>query len=155
MNLEISVECDSWNEKEIKSIAAECVQAVFSEVGIKNDDIEVCFLFTNDEEMCILNKTYRGINKPTNVLSFPACDPFSEEESHCILGSIVLAFETIERESREQKKTLQNHLKHLITHGTLHLLRYDHVNEIEAQQMEELEEKILKKLSVKNPYEKD
>jgi probable rRNA maturation factor len=145
----------------------------------KSENVEVCFLFTDDEEVRILNKTYRGVDKPTNVLSFPADylddsiddddgnddnnddsdygnDGYGDndkEDNRChILGSIALAFETIERESIEQKKSIQNHLRHLIIHGILHLLRYDHQEESEAEEMENIEIKILKKFGVENPY---
>ncbi|MDR0968542.1 MAG: rRNA maturation RNase YbeY [Holosporaceae bacterium] len=151
MNLAITIEGDSWNEEEVKPVVEKCVQAVFDEVGLNDDNVEVCFLFTTDEEVRSLNKTYRGINKPTNVLSFPA-DILSEDAEYCILGSIALAFETVEREAREQKKSFYDHLKHLLVHGMLHLFRYDHAEESEAEQMEALEAKILKKLNVKDPY---
>ncbi|MDR2724336.1 MAG: rRNA maturation RNase YbeY [Holosporaceae bacterium] len=154
MNLKISVEYGSWNEKEVRFIVAECTEAVFSAIELRRNNLEICFLFTNDEEVRILNKTYRKINEPTNVLSFPA-EILPKNDSYCILGSIALAFETIERESLQQKKSIQNHLKHLIIHGLLHLLRYDHIEESEAEQMEALEIAILKKLNIKNPYEEN
>ena len=152
MNLEISIECDSWNEEEMKLITTECAEAVFSELGLDKNNLEICFLFTNNEEMCVLNKTYRGMDKPTNVLSFPMGTP-SGNGNYCILGSIALAFGIIVREALDQKKSIQNHLKHLIIHGLLHLMGYNHTSESDAERMETLEITILKKLAVKNPYE--
>ncbi|MDR2107006.1 MAG: rRNA maturation RNase YbeY [Holosporaceae bacterium] len=158
MNLEISVEGDFWQEKEAESVASECARAVFAEVGFKEDNIEVCFLFTTDDEIRVLNKTYRGADKPTNVLSFPAdflAESDNEEEDEGfprILGSIAVAFETVKRESEEQKKSFIDHLRHLVVHGMLHLLRYDHAKDEEAELMEALEVKILERLGVGNPY---
>ncbi|MDR2646376.1 MAG: rRNA maturation RNase YbeY [Holosporaceae bacterium] len=152
MNLEISIAYNSWNEEEVRSIAAECAKAVFSEIKLNKNNVEICLLFANDKEIRILNKTYRGVDKPTNVLSFPMESPPNDNDDYYILGSIALAFETIKRESLEQKKSFQDHLKHLIVHSLLHLLRYDHANKNEAEQMEMLEVVILKKMNVKNPY---
>ncbi|MDR1982910.1 MAG: rRNA maturation RNase YbeY [Holosporaceae bacterium] len=154
MNLEISVEFNAWNKKEIKSIVNECAYAVFSEIKLNDNNVEICFLFTDNDEIRTLNKTYRGINKPTNVLAFPANLPTGKNDEYHIriLGSIALAFETIEQESINQGKSIQNHMKHLIVHGLLHLLGYNHLETRETEQMEALEMKILKKLNVENPY---
>ncbi|MDR0753373.1 MAG: rRNA maturation RNase YbeY [Holosporaceae bacterium] len=151
MNLEISITYNSWNEEEVRSVAAECAGVVFSEVELNKNNVEICLLFANDEEIRVLNKMYRGVDKPTNVLSFPMESP-SNNDNYYILGSIALAFETTKRESLEQKKSFQNHLKHLIVHSLLHLLGYNHANENEAEQMEMLEVAILKKINIKNPY---
>ncbi|MDR2681752.1 MAG: rRNA maturation RNase YbeY [Holosporaceae bacterium] len=174
MNLEISVEYDPWSRCDVKSIADECVSAVFSELKLNHYNVEICFLFTDDEELQILNKTYRGVDNPTNVLAFPAdsidnIEGDHQEESHqeyqeydedsatcccnlCILGSVALAYETIEREAREQKKIFDDHLRHLVVHAVLHLLGYDHIGSSDAEQMENLEIKILSHLSIANLY---
>ncbi|MDR2780942.1 MAG: rRNA maturation RNase YbeY [Holosporaceae bacterium] len=155
MNLEISIEYDKWDAILADSVIVnECVKVVFDEVNLTNyddDKVEICFLFTCDEEIRLLNRTYRAVDKPTNVLSFPA-DLLSEDKEYYILGSIALAFETIEREAKDQGKAFQDHLKHLIVHGVLHLLRYDHVDEFEAEQMESIEVKVLQRIGVRNPY---
>ncbi|MDR1334637.1 MAG: rRNA maturation RNase YbeY [Holosporaceae bacterium] len=154
MNLEISVEYDKWNEVLADlSLVQSCVAAVFAEASAmnnKDDDKEICFLFTSDDEIRVLNRTYRAVDKPTNVLSFPVS---SEGVEDGVLGSIVLAFETIQREAVGQGKPLVDHLRHLIVHGMLHLIGYDHLDDAEADQMEALEVKILQKFGVKNPYE--
>ncbi|GHT94403.1 endoribonuclease YbeY [Alphaproteobacteria bacterium] len=167
MNLEISVECDRWSRSDVKSITDKCVSAVFSELKLNHYNVEICFLFTDDGELQILNNTYRGIDKPTNVLSFPADsidnvlgDGYGSDEENdgeccsnwCVLGSIAMAYETIDRESTEQEKSFDNHLMHLVVHGVLHLLGYDHGDSSNAEQMENLEIKILSGLNVANPY---
>lgn len=158
MNLEISIENDSWNNIDVNKITQNCVYCIFSELKLKRDNIEICFLFTNDDEVQTLNKTYRGIDKPTNVLSFPAdsmddLDDDPENRPTCLIGSAAFAYETIERESREQQKSFSDHLNHLVIHSILHLLGYDHVDESEAKVMENLEVSLLKKLNIANPYE--
>jgi probable rRNA maturation factor len=153
MNLEISIEYDQWNVIDLKNVVNKGVQAVFSEVGVRNNKIEICFLFTNDDELRILNKTYRGFDKSTNVLSFPMT-PIDEETDKNIhvLGSIAFAYQTIRREADEQGKSFENHLAHLIVHGVLHLLGYDHVNSLKADIMESTEIKILKEMDISSPY---
>ncbi len=102
-------------------------------------------VLSDDRHLRALNGQFRGKDKPTNVLSFPDADePF---------GGIALALETIEREAREQGKPFVNHAKHMILHGFLHLLGYDHQTEREARLMERLETAILAELSIPNPYE--
>lgn len=167
MNLEICIENDRWKRCNIRSIVSNCVDAVFAELKLNHYNVEICFLFTNDEEVRVLNKTYRGIDKPTNVLSFPA-DNIDDIESDCgdvcgcgddavcnicILGSVALAYETVDRESSDGGISFDDHLRHLIVHSVLHLLGYDHIGEAEAEQMESLEIKILKSLNVANPYQ--
>ncbi|GJL84670.1 MAG: endoribonuclease YbeY [Micavibrio sp.] len=112
----------------------------------KNEATEISIVFANNTFIQGLNNRYRNKDKPTNVLSFPQDDGES-------LGDVVLALETIEQESTEQKKALEDHVKHLIVHGTLHLLGLDHENDVEAAEMEALEIRALKALGVKNPYE--
>jgi probable rRNA maturation factor len=98
-----------------------------------------------------LNRTWRGKDKPTNVLSFPAPEqPGAAGPRH--LGDIALAFETLARESEEESKELAHHFAHLIVHGVLHLLGYDHEVEAEAEIMEALEVKALARLGITDPY---
>ena len=104
-------------------------------------------LLTSDEAVRDLNARFRRQDKPTNVLSFPAAQ---NPENH--LGDIALAFETCEREAAEQGKSLAHHLQHLVAHGALHLVGYDHQSEPEAQVMEALEREILSGLGVPDPY---
>jgi probable rRNA maturation factor len=117
----------------------------------------VSVTFSNDAQIQELNKTYRQQDKPTNVLSFPAWDvetlTLLPHDFTVPVGDIFLAFETIEREANIQHKTFLDHLSHLIVHGTLHLLGYDHLTDDEALEMEALEVSILKHFSISNPYE--
>ena len=107
---------------------------------------EVSVVLSNDQEVQYLNKTFRHKDNPTNVLSFP-----SKEEGE--LGDIILAYETIKWEAEEAGVSPLHHTIHLIIHGFLHLLGYDHEKENEAQQMENMEIQILKDLNIDNPYE--
>jgi probable rRNA maturation factor len=105
----------------------------------------MAIVLADDKRLKGLNRQFRGKNKPTNVLSFPDDDePF---------GGIALAFETIQREAKEQKKPFVNHAKHMILHGFLHLLGFDHQSDREARLMERLETAILAELAIPNPYE--
>jgi probable rRNA maturation factor len=120
---------------------------------------EIAVVLADDAFIKTLNHTYRGKNKPTNVLSFPADEhierrikSLTKGQKEYALGDIVLALETIERECEEQQKSLRHHVLHLLVHGTLHLLGYDHEDDKQASQMEKKEIKILENLNVKNPY---
>ncbi len=111
-----------------------------------NQPCEISIVLTDDAHIQILNRDYRGKDKPTNVLSFPQDEP-------SLLGDLVFAYETIAREAIEQNKSFTDHMTHMIVHGTLHLIGYDHIKDHEAQIMEGLEIEILSKLNIKNPYE--
>lgn len=117
--------------------------------------LEVTVTFSTDKSIRVLNRTHRGKDKPTNVLSFPLWDSLSEippSKSAVPIGDIVIAIETMQREAVEQHKTLKAHLTHMLVHGFLHLLGYDHITDKLALEMETLEIKILKKLAINNPY---
>ena len=108
---------------------------------------EVSVLLTDDPTVHALNAQYRHHDKPTNVLSFPAPD-----NSHGHLGDICLAYGVCAREAGEQGKTLAAHLQHLVAHGVLHLVGYDHEDEADAEVMEDLERQILAGLGLADPY---
>lgn len=122
-------------------------------------DTEISIMLTNNKEIQKLNKTFRKINKPTNVLSFPSENLTPslmsnlKTSSPLVLGDIILALETIKKEAKEQGKKLENHVTHLIAHSTLHLLGYDHEKSEDAEIMEALEIRILEELGIANPYE--
>ncbi|MFT6556919.1 rRNA maturation RNase YbeY [Sneathiella sp.] len=165
----VSMEEDCWaSEADLVQSRTRlcCVQSLLHIVpglDLNLDDfspcIEISFRYTSDAEIQILNRDFRGKDAPTNVLSFPdttltqdnllSAARFSEP---LILGDIVLAEETIRQEAIDQKKTLDQHLSHLITHGMLHLLGYDHEEDNEADVMELLEIEILQKMNIDNPY---
>lgn len=128
-------------------VAAQCVGAVLG-----GEERSVNVLFTSDAEVRILNRGFRKIDKPTNVLSFPAAKVSLPDGGEDHLGDIALAFETIAREAGEQGKPLLHHVSHLIVHGTLHLLGYDHDSEKAADAMEDRERAILARLGIADPY---
>jgi probable rRNA maturation factor len=114
---------------------------------------ELSLLLTDDAEQRELNRQWRGKDAPTNVLSFPAIAPFGLVAG--LLGDISLARETLEREAAEQGVALEAHFTHLVVHGFLHILGYDHQTEAEALQMEGLETEILAGLGIADPYADD
>ncbi|MGK2741885.1 rRNA maturation RNase YbeY [Tepidicaulis sp. LMO-SS28] len=113
-------------------------------------EAELSVLLADDSFVHSLNRKFRGKDKPTNVLSFPV--PRMAAQPLISLGDIVLGFETVTREAVEQGKDLEAHVQHLVVHGLLHLLDYDHMNDEEAEVMEEYERRILETLGLADPY---
>jgi probable rRNA maturation factor len=111
---------------------------------------ELSILLTDDAEQRELNGQWRGKDTATNVLSFPQIEPFGPVTG--LLGDITLARETLIREAKEQGVTFEAHFTHLVVHGFLHILGYDHLTDEEALHMEGLETQILASLGVENPY---
>jgi probable rRNA maturation factor len=116
--------------------------------------VELCINLADDARQRRLNRDYRGLDMPTNVLAFPAWTPGERvpPEAPLLLGDVVLALETVTREAQEQQKPFVDHLRHLTVHGVLHLLGYDHLAPDEAATMEALESSILAGLGVPDPY---
>lgn len=112
---------------------------------------EVVVLLTDDAAVRGLNAQFRGKDQPTNVLSFPPAD-MPGLETPPPLGDLALAFGVCEREAREQRKPLAHHVAHLVIHGVLHLMGYDHIEESEAEAMEALERRLLAALNIPDPY---
>jgi len=110
---------------------------------------QVTLVLVGDEEMRSLNRTWRGKDSATNVLSFPADDAIAEPG---FLGDVVLAYGTVAREAREQSIPLSDHAAHLVVHGTLHLLGFDHADDKQAEEMERLEREALATLGIADPY---
>ncbi len=106
----------------------------------------------SDEEMRTLNRRFRGVDKPTNVLSFPWEPPPGIPSAHHALGDLVLCAPVVEEEARRQRKLLLSHYAHMVIHGTLHLQGYDHQNADQAERMETLETQILGRLGFSDPY---
>ena len=127
-----------------------------------NRQIEVSVTLTNDAEIQDLNSSYRDQNKPTNVLSFPTYEASELADlaqlplpvgMPLVLGDIIMAFETTRREAELENKAFRDHFTHLLLHGCLHLLGFDHETEEEAEVMETLETQLLEELGIANPYE--
>lgn len=117
-------------------------------------DAELTVRIVDEDESQQLNHDYRGKDKPTNVLSFPFEVPehLPEEIEFPLLGDLVICAQVVETEAKEQNKSLNAHWAHMLLHGSLHLLGYDHIEDNEADEMENLEIKILQKMGFPNPY---
>jgi probable rRNA maturation factor len=148
---DVNVLCAEWPD--ISDITENVIEAlnenlVFHEFSGRTTEISI--VLADNAFIQSLNRTYRGKDKPTNVLSFPQ-DPGSDDKV-TNLGDVVLAYETVKKEAISQKKSFENHVTHLLVHGILHLLAYDHENDAEAEEMESLEIRVLESLGIKNPY---
>ena len=119
--------------------------------ALSTADSEVSIVLTDDSAMAVLNRDWRGIDKPTNVLSFPASGHKGSESSR-FLGDIVIAYETLVRECDDEDRKFLHHLAHLAVHGFLHLVGYDHETDAQAEEMEGLESKIMTRMSMPDPY---
>jgi probable rRNA maturation factor len=149
--LNVIVENESW--KTIRGLKSLAEKAVVAATLASHRKKEITILFASDEKLKTLNHDWRGLKKPTNVLSFPAPQNIKLPRGEIKpLGDIALAFETVEREATSAKITLKAHTTHLIVHGVLHLLGYDHIDPAEAEIMEAKEIRILKTLNIANPY---
>ncbi len=116
-----------------------------------DDDFELTIRIVDETESAQLNETYRHKKGATNILSFPFEVPEGVELN--LLGDLVICAPVLQREAQEQNKPLHNHWAHIVMHGTLHLLGYDHIEDEEAQEMEAKEIAFLQTLSIPNPYE--
>jgi probable rRNA maturation factor len=144
--VDVEVEAEAWlaamPDAEFSAIAA-----AERALGMAQKHGGVTVLLADDAEVRALNARFRGKDAATNVLSFPS--PANPEEH---LGDVALAFETCKREAAEQGKPLSDHLQHLVAHGVLHLVGYDHEIDADAEVMEALERRILESLGVADPY---
>jgi probable rRNA maturation factor len=153
---EVLVTADCWQQEG----GAETViqRAIAAAAEIADADVggaELAVMLTDDAGIRTLNNNWRGIDKPTNVLSFPALQPSGpqdDDDPPRMLGDIAIAFETLRREADEEAKPFDHHLSHLAVHGFLHLIGYDHENEEDAEEMEALEREILAQLGIPDPY---
>jgi probable rRNA maturation factor len=127
----------------VAAVAAQCLDAGAA-LGC------VTVLLCDDAEIRQLNRDFRNLDKPTNVLSFPSSAASGEEPAP--LGDIAIAFETVRSEADKESKSLRDHTSHMVVHGMLHLLGYDHENDEDAERMERLEVRILEKLGIPDPY---
>ncbi len=153
LSLDISAPSGLWRGlPRARALARETIAACVAESGFAAPaGLEVSLCLTDDAEVRRLNARWRGIDEPTNVLSFPAA-PAERASDAPMLGDIALAYETLAREAEELGASLADHYRHLVAHGFLHLIGYDHQTDEEAHRMEELETRILAKLGVADPY---
>jgi probable rRNA maturation factor len=152
MKVSIDIDDPSWLaidnlETEAQRIADHCARAI--EFGA--EPLEATILFSDDETVAELNRTWRGKQGPTNVLSFPSAGRAAPDVPRHI-GDIALAFGVVAREAREQEKSLIAHAGHLLVHGLLHLAGFDHMTDAEAEIMEAREAEILQGLGIADPY---
>jgi probable rRNA maturation factor len=151
--VEIVPRAGHWSQLGISNAilerAARAAFAAAAPAGHRND--EATIVLTNDAETRVLNRTYRGKDAPTNVLSFPAGSVPGAEEP-LPLGDVVLSAETVEREADEQSISSADHATHLVVHGMLHLLGFDHEEDAQAECMERMEIEILAGLGIADPY---
>ncbi|QQG35510.1 MAG: rRNA maturation RNase YbeY [Micavibrio aeruginosavorus] len=167
VDIDLVVNHPAWEDTgiDLKSFADEVVGLTLAMAdlpeGLSERGLEICVVLTDDSEIHSLNRDYRGMDKPTNVLSFANLDSDSANEELAqddmpfFLGDIIIAWETMQREALEQHKEFLAHLRHMMVHGALHLLGYNHMDDEEASEMEGLEIKILEKMNVENPYAED
>ena len=152
---EVLVTADCWDsESSAETIIHRAIEAAASMVDADTADAEVAVMLTDDAGIRTLNKNWRGIDKPTNVLSFPALQPVGDvpDDMPRMLGDIAIAYQTTRREADEEAKPFEHHLSHLAVHGFLHLIGYDHENDDDAEAMEALEREILARLGIPDPY---
>ncbi len=147
-SVDIQIALPLWDAQPLaEQTVRDAIAAVAA--ALATDDGEVSVVLTDDEAIRTLNRDWRKIDKPTNVLSFPApANPGGEK----MFGDIVLAYETIARECHDEDRVFLHHLAHLTVHGFLHLIGYDHQTDSEADAMEALESKIMIALRLPDPY---
>ncbi|ACK51811.1 protein of unknown function UPF0054 [Methylocella silvestris BL2] len=150
--IDIAVEAEAWESFEDPATLAETVIVqTISQSGAKlAAEAEISIVFCDDAFIADLNRKWRGVDKPTNVLSFPSGGPIAVTP---VLGDIVIAYETTEREAQEAGKPFRDHVAHLIAHGFLHLIGYDHLAAADAEAMEALERSVLARLGIDDPYQ--
>ena len=165
MSLEIALDTDQeWDSRSAwlplarKAVEAAIAESAYPELAELDRPVEISVSLTGDEQVRALNAKWRGKDKPTNVLSFPMADErdlsrANVARSELLLGDIVLARGVCEAEAAEKGVSVEQHATHLMVHGTLHLLGYDHHDDREASDMEAREVRALKRLGIRNPYE--
>ena len=165
MILEVAVEADeewdssrSWEQLAREAAEAAIAESAFPQLAESDRSVEISVTLTGDEQVRALNAEWRGKDKPTNVLSFPMADErdltrANVDGPELLLGDIILAHGVCEAEAADKGVSVEHHTTHLLVHGTLHLLGYDHHKDEEAADMEEREVRALARLGIANPYE--
>jgi probable rRNA maturation factor len=159
------IEDARWEGVALPALATRAARAAFAALGLPEAGFALCVMGCDDARIAELNGEFRKKGKPTNVLSFPAWNRSAEApglvpelpepgdaEDPEELGDIAISYDTCAREAAEQGKDMSNHVTHLVVHGILHLLGYDHIEDADATLMEGLEARILASLGVDDPY---
>lgn len=146
MDVTILVHDPRW--KGLRPTVMRAAEAILKAQKIKKSAVTI--VLSDDAEVKTLNHSYRGKNKPTNVLSFPNGEL---EEGIRQLGDVILSYDTVSAEAEAQKKNKKHHVAHLTIHGVLHLLGHDHMNDRDAKRMESIEIATLARMGIANPYE--
>lgn len=157
LSIDIAFECEHWpGPQALEARARDMMGRVWSGHGeaaaCEAAACDVALLFACDDRVQELNRSFRGYNKPTNVLSFPAGEGFPADLPSRPLGDIILAYETTAREAAEAGCSLEAHTAHLVVHGFLHLLGYDHQDDSQATEMELEETRIMAEAGFDDPY---
>jgi len=148
--IDVQTKSPLWKAQPLaEQIVRDAVAAAAS--ALSTGDGEVSIVLTDDSAIASLNRDWRGIDKPTNVLSFPASGHKASEGVR-FLGDIVIAYETLVRECDDEGRIFLHHLAHLTVHGFLHLIGYDHQTDTQAEEMEGLESKIMTRMNMPDPY---
>lgn len=152
IDIDIAIAGDGWPARgDLETLADETVAAVAGTLGLRGES-ELSLVFTSDTEIRTLNAAWRNRDSATNVLSFPAAVLGPGDQPGPLLGDVVIAHETVRREADLEDKPFRHHLQHLLVHGILHLLGYDHEDDAQARIMEGLERDILHSLGISDPY---
>jgi probable rRNA maturation factor len=153
---DVLVVAECWQaEPDAESVIQRAIAAAAQMTDAGDGEAELAVMLTDDAGIRTLNLNWRGIDKPTNVLSFPALPPTGgggPDDAPRMLGDIAIAYETTRREADDEQKPFDHHLSHLAVHGFLHLMGYDHEKDDEAETMETLEQEILAQLGIPDPY---
>lgn len=151
LTLDVTVEAGSWDDLEdVEGLCARAAEAALAVAGVEGL-VSLALLLTDDEAIRQINSEWRGRDEPTNVLSFPAA-PAPGFPGPRPLGDVALAYETLAREAQTEGKPLASHAAHLLAHGVLHCLGYDHDTDAAAEEMEALETKAMALIGVGDPY---
>jgi probable rRNA maturation factor len=150
---------DAWEQRALAAAHAAIVRTPHGDLLTTDAHVEVSVRLTSDDEVQALNRQYRGKDRPTNVLSFPMVQPDlidtvsqNSDDGEVLLGDIVLAYGVCAREAAERNITPADHFTHLVVHGCLHLLGYDHMTDDEGDAMEQIERDALAELGIADPY---
>ena len=164
VDLDVLLEDSRWEAIGLEAIAANAVKATVAALNIESNVIELSLLACDDARIAVLNSTFRDKTTPTNVLSWPAEDlavagegqmprvPEAGFDGVTTLGDVAIAYETCATEAEALGKPMAEHVTHLVVHGVLHLLGYDHIRDPDAALMQGIETKILGKMGLDDPY---